>query len=191
VVTLADRVAIRDMTIMREIHTLKTKRFRLRGLQSSDCAALFPTLSDAAQCLYLSRPAFASEEDLWGWLADPTWNGRTWIAEDTSGDVAARLVAVPGHEAGVEEIGYITCAHRQREGVASECAKALITHLFDADGARKLTAEVDTRNAASVALLESLGFIREAHLREHETTHAGLCDVYWYGLLRSEFKASR
>lgn len=175
---------------MREVETLATQRFRLRALQPSDCAALFPTLSDEAQCRYLTRPAFASEEELWGWLADPEWNGRTWIAEDTSGDVAARLVAVPGHEAGVEEIGYITCADRQREGVASECTKALIAHLFEVDDARKLTAEVDTRNTGSVALLEKLGFTREAHLREHDTTHTGLCDIYWYGMLKAEFSAS-
>ena len=75
--------------------------------------------------------------------------------------------------------------------MARECVKVLITHLFEVDGLRKITAEVDTRNAASLALLESLGFTREAHLREHETTHAGLCDVYWYGLLSREWSPHR
>ncbi len=172
---------------MREITPLTTTRFRLRALQRSDAAALLPTLSDDAQCLYLTRPAFADEEELWGWLADPAWNGRSWIAVDDSGGVAGRFVAFPAHEDGVEEIGYITCADRQGEGIARECTTALIDHLFAADGARKLTAEVDTRNAASVALLERLGFTKEAHFREHETTHAGLCDVYMYGLLKAEW----
>lgn len=179
---------------MRPVQTLHTDRFTLRPLRREDAAALFPTLSDPAQCLYLTRPAFASEEELWGWLAEPDWQGRTWIAEDADGqrkgEVAARFVAVPAHEQGVEDIGYITCIHRQREGVAREGMRALVAHLLalpvEEGGARKLTAEVDTRNTASVRLLESLGFTREAHLREHETTHAGLCDVYLYGLLRSE-----
>lgn len=173
---------------MRDVPTLTTARFTLRPLQRGDEQALFPTLSDAEQCRYLTRPAFASPGELWGWLADPDWNGRTWIAVDESGEVAARFVAVPTHDDGIEEIGYITCAGRQGTGIARECTSALIAHLF-AEGKRKVTAEVDPRNTASVRLLERLGFTREAHLREHETTHIGVCDLYIYGLLASEFAA--
>ncbi|MEM6494075.1 MAG: GNAT family protein, partial [Pseudomonadota bacterium] len=170
---------------MADLPTLITQRFTLRALRRSDAAALLPTLSDPEHCRYLSRPAFASEEELWGWLADPAWPGRTWIAVDEAGAVAGRFVAIPREPAnpsdGVSEIGYITCAQRQREGVANECTAALITHLFarpvSQGGARKLTAEVDTRNAPSIALLERLGFTREATLREHDATHLGLCDV--------------
>lgn len=176
------------MTI-RRVQELSTVRFTLRPLQESDCAALYSTLSDTDQCRFLTRPAFASEEELWGWLADPTWNGRTWIAEDGEGQVAARFVSVPAHEEGVEEIGYITCAHRQREGVARECTEALVRHLFETDRLRKITAEVDAENAASIRLLGSLGFTREAYFREHETTHIGLRDVMMYGLLAKDFLA--
>ena len=56
---------------MIDVPTLRTERFTMRPLRRSDGAALFPTLSDAEQCLYLTRPAFTSEEELWGWLADP------------------------------------------------------------------------------------------------------------------------
>lgn len=173
------------------VPTLQTERFTLRPLRREDAAALFPTLSDEGQCRFLTRPAFESEKELWDWLADPTWNGRTWIAEDGEGGVAARFVAVPGHEDGVEEIGYITCAHRQSEGVARECTEALVAHLFTADGMRKLTAEVDVDNTASIRLLERLGFAREALFREHETTHIGLRDVMMFGLLSSEWSARR
>ena len=165
--------------------SIATPRFTLRPLRRSDAAALLPTLSDAAQCRFLSRLAFAGEEELWGWLADPDWDGRTWIAEDAQGAVAGRFVAMPAHEDGVAEIGYITCAHRQGEGIARECTAALVDHLFG-EGKRKLVAEVDARNTASIRLLERLGFTREALLREHETTHEGLCDVALYGLLASD-----
>ncbi len=191
---------------LRPVPTLETERFIMRPLQRGDETALFATLGDPEQCLYLTRPAFASEAELWGWLAEPNWNGRTWIAvdrvakngavdrADADGAVAARLVAVPGHAPGVEEIGYVTCANRQRQGVARECAEALIAYLLatpEAEGgARKVTAEVDTRNTASVHLLESLGFVREAHFREHEISHIGMCDVYWYGLLSGDAGAA-
>ena len=173
---------------MRQVTTLQTDRFTLRPLRREDADALFPTLSDAQQCLYLTRPAFADVGELWGWLAEPGWNGRTWIAEDAAGALAARFVAVPGHEDGVEEIGYITCMHRQGEGVARECTAALIDHLLET-GTRKLTAEVDADNTPSIRLLERLGFTREAFFREHETTHAGLRDVMVYGLLAKDWPA--
>lgn len=177
---------------MRTVTEIGTQRFVLRALRRSDCAALYPTMSDPAHALYLTRPAFTSHADLWHWLAAPDWPGRTWIAEDReNGAVAGRFVAVPAGQDGVEEIGYITCTDRQREGVARECTAALVRHLVEAPkkeggGARKIVAEVDTRNIASVRLLERLGFTREAHLREHEQTHAGMCDVYLYGLLAAE-----
>ncbi len=174
---------------------LTTARFTLRPLQRSDAAALLPTLSDPDLCRYLSHPPFESEEQLWDWLADPAWPGLSWIAVDAADDVVGRFAAVPNPDAatdqgGVFEIGYIVCKHRLREGIARECSKALIEHLWHPTPtrpqARKLTAEVDTRNAPSIHLIEQLGFTREATLREHDATHIGLCDVHWYGLLRSE-----
>jgi RimJ/RimL family protein N-acetyltransferase len=171
---------------MRAVSTLKTESFTLRPLKRSDAGALLPTLSDREQCLYLTRAAFGSEQELWDWLAAPDWNGRTWIAEDADGQVAGRFVAMPAHEAGVEEIGYITCVGRQGQGVARECMAAVIDLLFG-EGLRKLIAVVDVENSASARLAESLGFAREAHFRAHETTHEGVRDVYWYGLLASDW----
>ncbi|BDI61502.1 GNAT family N-acetyltransferase [Qipengyuania nanhaisediminis] len=166
---------------MADTPVLETARLRLRPLASGDEHALFPTLSDPEQCLYLSRPAFESAEELRGWLADPKWNGRTWIAEDNEGTVVARFVAVPTDDPQAEEVGYITCAERQRQGIAREGMVALIAQLF-AENKRRIIAEVDPRNTASVSLLESLGFAREAHLRDHEVTHIGTCDLYIYAL---------
>lgn len=171
---------------MTDVPTLTTARFTMRPLRRGDAHALFPTLGDPEQCRYLSREAFASPEELWDWLAAPDWPGLTWIAVDPSGEVAGRFVAFPAHEERVLEIGYITCAARQQQGVARECTGALVDHLFASGVARKLTAVVDTGNAASARVIESLGFTREATFREHETTHVGLCDVWVYGRLASD-----
>ena len=171
---------------MASVPTLTTERFALRALRREDTAALFPTFADEGQSLYLTRPAFESEEELAGWLFDPDWNGRTWIAEDAEGRVAGRFVAVPGLDEGVAEVGYVVCKDRQREGVARECTAALVRHLIEGEGLRKLTAEVDVENTPSVRLLERLGFTREALFRQHEISHKGLCDVAVYGLLATD-----
>ncbi|MBO6768083.1 MAG: GNAT family N-acetyltransferase [Erythrobacter sp.] len=173
------------------IPTLTTPRFVMRPLRRTDAAALLPTLGEEAQCRYLSRAAFTSQEELWNWLADPDWNGRTWIAEDADGTVVGRFVAVPDEEEGVEEIGYITCAEWQGVGVARECSAALIANLFDTEGARRLVAEVDIENLPSVRLLERLGFARTALHPAHEETHKGVCDIAFYALDRDRYRAER
>lgn len=167
---------------------LETDRFRLRPIEAADSKVLFSTLSDESQCRYLTRAAFGTIEELDAWLFDPDWNGRTWIAVDRqSGAPAARLVAIPIAE-GIAEIGYITVAQHQGQGVAKECTLALVAHLFQAEKLRRITAETDPRNTASNALLERLGFTREAHLRQSVKTHIGWCDEYIWGLLRSDWQ---
>ncbi|MEP3422007.1 MAG: GNAT family protein [Erythrobacter sp.] len=172
------------------VATITTPRFTMRPLRKGDAAALFPTLGDPAQCQYLTRPAFTSVEELWGWLSDPDWPGQSWIAEHRdgplAGQVVGRFVCYTAHQEGVEETGYIVCSDAQGQGAAKECTVALIAHRFD-QGVRKIIAEVDTRNAPSIGLLETMGFTREGHFREHETTHIGMCDVYWYGLLKGDW----
>jgi RimJ/RimL family protein N-acetyltransferase len=171
------------------VATLETPRFILRCLEREDTAALLPTLSDDGQCRYLSRGAFADEEELAAWLLDPDWNGRSWVAVDrASGDIAGRFVLVPTDDPDVSEIGYITVTQWQGRGVAAECMTALIAHAFAVEGQRRLIADIDARNLPSIALAEKLGFKREGCLREHEMTHSGLCDLLIYGLLRKEWQ---
>lgn len=164
-------------------------RFSLRALVRADTAALFPTFSDRDQCRYMSRPHFESEEELADWLTDPTWDGRSWVAIDkTANRIAGRFVVAPGRDAGVAELGYVTVLDRQGQGVARACMTALITHLFEVEGLRRVFVEIDAANTASIALAESLGFTREGCLREHEITHNGLCDLVFCGLLRRDWK---
>ncbi|NCP23634.1 MAG: GNAT family N-acetyltransferase [Erythrobacter sp.] len=169
------------------VPVLETARFTMRPLGRGDAAALLPTLGDEAQCRYLTRAAFGSEEELWGWLADPSWPGLTWIAVDADEEVVGRFVAVPVEEAGVFDLGYIVCADRRGEGIAVECSEALLRHLFVDSKARKAMAEVDIENVASIRTLERLGFTREAFHPAYEETHKGVCDVAIYGLDRSAF----
>ncbi len=166
--------------------TLETSRFTLRKFLRDDAPALFPTLSSDEHCRYLTREPFATLEELEGWLFDPDWDGRTWAAVDkTGGEVVARLVAVPVAD-GISEIGYITVHYRHGEGIAGECAKALVEYLFEAEGHHRLTAGTDPRNTASNALLARLGFTREGHLRQSDKTHIGWCDEYLWGMLAAD-----
>lgn len=174
---------------MRDVQTLTTSRFTMRGLIESDAKALFPTFSSAEQCRFMSQPHFEDIATFSDWLNDKEWPGRTWIAIDqVSEEVAGRYVAFPSRDNGVLELGYITVVDRQRQGVARECMTALIAHIFTTGRYRKLYMEIDAENRSSIALAESLGFVREACLRQHETTHNGVCDLLVYGLLIREWR---
>lgn len=167
-------------------------RFTLRKLVREDTTALFPTLSDEKQCKFMSQPHFETEEELANWLTDSTWPGRSWVAVDKAdGSIAGRYVAFPGRDKEVLELGYITIMERQGQTIATECTAALIFYLFDKEEYRKLFLEIDGEHIASIALAERLGFVREGCLREHETTHKGLCDMLIYGLLRREWQAAQ
>ncbi len=170
------------------VPTLDTRRFTMRPLEPADAAALFSTLSDPAQCQFLLRPAFKTEQELAEWLCDPEWDGRTWSAIDReTGEVVARIVAVPagGRQS---EVGYTTVAHRQGEGIAEECTRRLAEYLFEDENHHRLTAGTDPRNTGSNRVLEKLGFRREAHCLQSVKAHEGWCDEYFWALLGSEWR---
>lgn len=179
------------MTTAADTPMIDAGRFILRKLERVDTPALFPTFSSASQCRYMSRAHFDSKLELADWLTDSSWNGRSWVAVSRDdGCVVGRLVSVPGRDDGVAEVGYVTVADRQGQGVARTCMTALIAHLFDVENLRRVFAEIDAENAASIALAERLGFVREGCLRAHEISHKGLCDMVVYGQLRGEWSRS-
>ena len=170
--------------------TLETERFVMRKLVRDDTAALFPTLSDPENVKYMLSPAFETEEALADWLCDPDWNGRSWSAIDkTTGELAARVVAVPAENDAVE-IGYITVCHRYGEGIAFECTQRLLVHLFEVEEIHRVIAITDPRNVPSNRLVEKLGFRREAHFIQNIKTHIGWCDEYLWAMLASEWQVN-
>ncbi len=64
------------------------------------------------------------------------------------------------------EIGYVFNKQYWGQGYAKESCEALIKKLF-AEGIHRIFAECDPNNIGSWRLLESLGFIREAHFKQN------------------------
>ena len=70
----------------------------------------------------------------------------------------------PPSEEGVVEIGYSTCPEWRGRGYATEMARALVEHAAAYPHVTRVVARTNSDNAASVAVLESCGFTREAPL---------------------------
>jgi RimJ/RimL family protein N-acetyltransferase len=85
------------------------------------------------------------------------------------------------------EIGYVFHPDHSGHGYATEAAHTLLHLAFDDLGLHRVVARVDTRNDASVRVLERLGMRREARLRENEWFKGGWSDEYDYGLLEEEW----
>ena len=64
------------------------------------------------------------------------------------------------------ELGYVFNKQYWGQGYAKESCDAVIKKAFS-EGIHRIYAECDPRNAASWRLLESLGFAKEAHLRQN------------------------
>ena len=59
---------------------------------------------------------------------------------------------------GTAFVAYVVFTRFQRRGYATEACRALIAYLEGELGVTTLVAEIDTRNLASIALVERLGF---------------------------------
>lgn len=84
------------------------------------------------------------------------------------------------------EVGYELFASYWRRGLATEAARAILAFAFEAMELHRVEANVDPANVGSIRVLEKLGFVREATLREHWRIAGRFSDSALYGLLRRE-----
>lgn len=163
--------------------TLATARLTLRPRIADDAEALFATMPDAGVMHWWSRAPFATLDELRGYFAGESARSRAWAVTRTGDDRAIGFVAASDRRVGVSEIGYLFARDSWGTGVAQEAVAAVIALLF-AEGRRRLFADTDPDNAASIGLLERLGFTLEGRLRAEWETHIGVRDSLIYGLLR-------
>jgi aminoglycoside 6'-N-acetyltransferase len=85
-------------------------------------------------------------------------------------------------------IGYTLARPYQGQGLASEAARALLGYCFGALGVQRVAAETLAENQASVALLERLGFRRQAHHVGKAWFEGRWADEYLYTLSRNSWE---
>ena len=89
---------------------------------------------------------------------------------------------------GRAELGYAMGRAHWGKGYMNEALRALVAYAFDDMSLRRLEADVDPRNSASIRTLERLGFQREGFLRERWHVEGEIQDALFYGLLRREWE---
>ncbi len=153
-----------------------------------DGSALLAIFGDEDCCIYLAGPANRSVSETVSMLRQ--WNEgaeeTTWaIVETGDGNALGRATLIPrGRD--VWEVGVMLCPAAQGRGLATKALAEIIDHGFEKLGARRIFADVDVENLASVRLFERLGFQREGVLRANWKTHIGVRDSLILGLIDTD-----
>lgn len=180
-----------------DFEPLRTERLVLRRFRESDLAAFLEYRNDPAVARYQGWSWPMSEADGLAFIAGqrsagPGEPGGVQIAvalaesDELVGDLYFGLALGDGRQA---MIGYSLARRHQGRGYATEAVRGLLGFAFGAAGLHRVTAIVDPRNRASVALLERLGMRREGHFVEayYDAVHGAWADEYLYALLREEW----
>ena len=178
------------------VPVLETQNLILRPLRESDLDDLYEYAIDPAVYNpgmwrpYPSREACAehlnemlheqANDELWWWAleckADNKMIGRCDLKN-----------VVP--HVGRSEIGYALNQHYWGKGYATEAIRCVMTYAFDTMNLNRIAAECFTDNAASIHLLEKMGFVREGTVRQDTILRGKLEDIHLYGILKSEWEA--
>ena len=175
---------------------LTTQRLVLRVAAERDVDAVFEMESDPVAMRYWSKPpmrdraeAVASVERAKGYF--PARTALRWsICRPEDDRMLGHVSLFDFHEqSGRAEIGYGLATRHWGRGYMHEALVAVAGYAFGPLGLRRLEADIDPRNLASVRALERLGFAREGLLRERWQVGDEISDTVLMGLLAREWQA--
>ncbi len=167
---------------------LETRRLLLEPLMPAHAPRLHEQLQDERLYQFIPQDPPASLQALearYGALSSRrSPDGReawlNWaVCERRSGEYAGTLEATV-HENLTATIAYTVFVPYQRRGLAAEACGRLLEHLFEDYRVGVVAAEIDTRNAASIALVEVLGFDRVGFHKDADHFKGTTSDEYRY-----------
>jgi RimJ/RimL family protein N-acetyltransferase len=174
---------------------IKTSRLVLRWVSEDDVDSLYEIFSDPQVMRYWSVTPFANREAaaaLQREIIEGNLKGSVWkwglALRDSNKLIGTATLFNLNLDNGRAEIGYAMGRSYWGHGYMNEALQALIKHAFDVVQLRRLEADVDPRNTASIRILERLGFQREGYLRERWHVGGEIQDALFYGLLKWEWE---
>jgi RimJ/RimL family protein N-acetyltransferase len=141
-------------------------------------------------CLWLPEPAFP---DVAATIAKlKSWNegleATSWVVCETPDGPALGRIALynTGQDKDIWEAACMINPAARGQNYAARGLAAAIDKLFATTSARRVFADIDPDNDASIRTFEKLGFTREGVLRGEWHTHIGIRDSVIFGLLRTD-----
>ncbi len=172
----------------------ETARLRVRRVTRGDLPALLHVNSDDGVTQFLPYATWQNLDDAEAWMQrveKSQASGTAWqfVVADKGSDQAIGTCLIFRHDEGSAraELGYVLGRARWGGGYMFEALRALLDQAFTVMALRRIEAEVDPNNVASLALLERLGFTREGRARERWMNRGTPIDVVTFGLLKREW----
>lgn len=173
---------------------IMTPRVVLRWISEDDIDGLFDVFSDPQVARYWSAPPLANREaavemqrEIAAGNESETMLKWGLALRESNTLIGTATLFNLSLDNGRAEIGYAMARAYWGKGYMTEALQALILHAFEVMQLRRLEADVDPRNSASIRTLERLGFQREGFLRERWHVDGEIQDAFFYGLLRREW----
>lgn len=137
---------------------MPSRRISLRPFEEADAEALHPIFADARAMRFWSSPPHASLDETRAFVRATREAAAAGTGDDQVVLLAGRVIGKAGLWDN-EEIGFILAPEVWGQGLAREAVEAVIERARTR-GVSRITADVDPRNAASLALLAKAGFAR-------------------------------
>ncbi len=175
--------------------TITTTRLTLRRISLDDVDAMFEVFSNVEVMRYWSTPPLTDRagalelvneiHDSFAQQVMLKWGVARRADNHLIGTTTLYNLDFTNRRA---EVGYALGRRHWGQGYMHEALQALLAYAFETLDLRRLEADVDPRNEASIQTLERLGFQREGFLRERWEVGGEIQDALFYGLLRPEWK---
>jgi len=184
---------------MARMTVILTPNLRLEPLRKGHAALLLQPLSDAQLYALMPQDQPQSLEDLekryafleLGNSPDGKEHWLNWTIFDRRFDKPLGTFQATVRDDGPSDIAYIVFATHWRRGIAKEAAPGVINHVFSQYPTPLLAANMDTRNVASIRLVESLGFKRTAFIPNADAFKGMTSDEFRYEWTRDRWEALR
>ena len=178
---------------------IETAHLRLEPIRQSHAVLLFAALSDAHLYALIPEEPPKSLEALekryaflqGGKSPDGKEHWLNWTMFDRRTHMPVGTFQATVRDDAPSDIAYIVFKAHWRQGIAREAGMGVIDHLFKTYPTPLLAANMDTRNVASIKLVESLGFKRTAFLPNADTFKGISSDEYRYEMTRENWEARR
>lgn len=164
---------------------LTTKRLTIRPVHDEDCEDLHRIYSDPQAMRYWSRLPHTTMAE--------TMTSIEYLKAQNTDTSFGRVIDFQGRAIGrislwrVREIGFILHPDYWGQGFAREALDAVIAHGFHAMGLNAITADVDPRNDACLALLQKIGFVETGRAERTFLLGEEWCDSIYLSLSKAQF----
>ena len=174
-----------------------TSRLRIEALSIDHAACVFPAQLDPAIYQFIPDEPLSLQELTRRYTflegaksPDGSEHWLNWIAFLKDSHTVVGTFQATILEEGTASIAYTVFPDFWRQGYATEIGHCLISHIFNTYTPSTISAEIDTRNKASIQLIERWGFCRTKLTHDADFFKGSSSDEYTYSMTLSEWATS-